>query len=285
LGTALGFALASCGYSIEAVVAQHLKHARRSARLIGPDIRALTSKQLDLLPASDILFITTPDDAIESLAEHLAASLPKPGKRVRTALHASGALPSSILRPLREVGFRTGSMHPLVAVSSAASGAESLRGAFFCLEGEREAVRVARRVVGDLGAKSFSIAARDKALYHAAAVVASGHTVALFDISTEMLKACGLSGREARSVLMPLLRSTLENLATRTPARALTGTFARADAATVRKHLAALQSLRSRDPLAAYVLLGQRSLQLAKESGADIEPLEEIMNLLEAIKR
>ncbi|OLE54976.1 MAG: hypothetical protein AUG51_04865 [Acidobacteria bacterium 13_1_20CM_3_53_8] len=99
-----------------------------------------------------------------------------------------------------------------------------------------------------------------------------------------MLKACGLDEREARAVLLPLVRSTLENLARVAPARALTGTFARADAATVRKHLAALQSLSSRDALAAYVLLGQRSLHLAEKNGADAQALKEIMSLLEAVK-
>ncbi len=211
----------------------------------------------------------------------LAAALPKGKEGARIALHASGALASTILQPLRAVGFRTGSMHPLVAVSDSLSGAESFRNAYFCLEGERRAVHVARSLVADLGAKSFSIAARDKALYHAAAVVASGHTVALFDISTEMLEACGLNEREARSVLLPLVRSTLDNLARREPARALTGTFARADATTVRKHLAALRALQSSAPLAAYILLGQRSLQLAKERGADADDLREIKSLLE----
>lgn len=281
LGTALGLALSSIGYSIEAVMARRINHARRSAKLIGPNTLALNSEQLELLPTSSILFITTPDDEIESVAKALAAALPKEKRGARTALHASGALSSKILQPLRAVGFRTASMHPLVAVSDSVSGAESFRNAYFCLEGEPRAVQVARSLVSDLGAKSFSIAARDKALYHAAAVVASGHTVALFDISTEMLEACGLNEREARAVLLPLVRSTLDNLARREPARALTGTFARADATTVRKHLAALRALQSSAPLAAYLLLGQRSLQLAKERGADADDLREIKSLLE----
>ncbi|OLE54977.1 MAG: hypothetical protein AUG51_04870 [Acidobacteria bacterium 13_1_20CM_3_53_8] len=156
LGTALGIALKSGGYSIKAVVARHLNHARRSARLIGPNAQALTSKQLNLLPASDILLITTPDDEIEAVAKTLATVLSKDEDGARTALHASGALSSSILRSLSEVGFRIGSMHPLIAVSDAVSGAETLHEAFFCLEGERHALRVARQISRALGAKSFS---------------------------------------------------------------------------------------------------------------------------------
>jgi predicted short-subunit dehydrogenase-like oxidoreductase (DUF2520 family) len=171
-------------------------------------------------------------------------------------------------------------MHPLVSVSDARQGAESFASAFFCVEGEPRAARVARRVVSALGGRSFSISANDKALYHAAAVMASGHTTALFDIAEEMLARCGLTERRAREVLLPLLRSTLENLYASTPAGALTGTFARADTKTVRRHLASLRSQQLTDALAAYVLLGRRSLLLAKAAGAGDESLEEIARVL-----
>ncbi|HEX8921389.1 MAG TPA: DUF2520 domain-containing protein, partial [Pyrinomonadaceae bacterium] len=131
-----------------------------------------------------------------------------------------------------------------------------------------------------LGAQSFSISADNKALYHAAAVMTSGHTTALFDIAVEMLSRCGLTQTRARAVLLPLLRSTLENLYATDPAHALTGTFARADTATVRRHLDALISQGMQDVLAAYTLLGQRSLRLAKTAGAGSDALKEIAQVL-----
>ena len=291
LGTALARALAACGYTNEAVVSRTVRHARRSAELIGTHPLAHASTQLDQLPASDILFITTPDDAVAKVAAELAATVDNHAGKVksvgqgkdhrgRTALHASGALSSVALESLRDAGFATGSMHPLVSVSDPLHGAESLGSAFFCVEGSTSAVRVARSLVRALGAQSFSINSGDKALYHAAAVMASGHTTALFDISMEMLARCGLSDRRARAVLLPLLRSTLENLSAQDPAHALTGTFARADTTTVRRHLAALRSQRMKDALAAYTLLGRRSLQLAKAGGASPDSLKEIARAL-----
>lgn len=281
LGTALARALSTRGYTIEAVVARNLRHARRAAKLIGTLPLALASTELDLLPPSDILFITTPDDAITQAAAELARTIKntkvkRTGRRTQTALHASGALSSAALDSLREMGFSTGSLHPLVSVSDSLQGAQSLGSAFFCVEGSEVAARVARRIVRALGAQSFSISAKDKALYHAAAVMASGHTTALFDIATEMLVGCGLSELRARLVLLPLLKSTLENLYTSDPAHALTGTFARADTATVHRHLAALQSQRMRQALAAYVLLGERSIQLAKAAGVPAPALKEL---------
>jgi predicted short-subunit dehydrogenase-like oxidoreductase (DUF2520 family) len=276
LGTALALALYRHGYTVEAVVARRITHARRAARLIASGPRALTDRQLDLLPPSDLLFITTPDDAVERSARDLLAASVSTIDEERTALHTSGALSSTVLSPLREAGFHIGSMHPLVSVSDPLAGALSLEKAFYCVEGDAAASRVARAIVRSLGGHSFSISTRDKALYHAAAVMASGHATALFDLAIEMLTHCGLNARRARAVLMPLLRSTIENLSTHDPAGALTGTFARADTATVRRHLAALRNLSLHDALAAYVLLGRRSIRLAKLKGADRKELERI---------
>lgn len=279
LGTALARALVSSGYRVAAVVARRRLHARRASEAIGGHAAALIPAELEQLPAAGLLFITTPDDIIASTAARLAASVAaSPG---RVALHASGALSSDVLAPLRERGFGVGSMHPLVAVSDARAGAESLRAAFYCIEGDAAALRVARRVVRDLDGQSFSIATKDKALYHAAAVMTSGHAVALFDLASELLARCGPTKTQARRVLLPLVRSTLENLSTQPPSRALTGTFARADVATVRKHLKALDAPNSDLARAVYTLLGLHSLRLAEENGADAAALKEISSVLD----
>lgn len=281
LGTALALALANRGYTIEAIVARHVARARRTVEQSGTRSLALTSKQLRRLPLSDLLFITTPDDAIAVTAAQLAATFHEP-QRGRTALHASGALSSGALSELRSAGFAIGSLHPLVSVSDPVQGALSLRTAFYCVEGDRAAISIARKVVRDLGAQSFSVHQQDKALYHAAAVMASGHLTALLDISTRMLMRCGLTEKRARAVLLPLVRSSVENLATNSHARALTGTFARADLATMRRHLEALRSQPDDEALAAYILLGSRSLQLAHQREADKKSLKEMARVLKS---
>ena len=284
LGTALAVALSATGCAVESVVSRRIQKARRAARLIGPETHAYTLAQLSDLPPSKILFITTPDDAIESVAAQLAGSIKSSG-RGRVALHASGALSSEALISLRAIGFHTGSMHPLISVSDPLAGALNLGLGHFCVEGQPQAVRVARSLVRSLGGRSFSISTRDKALYHAAAVMSSGHMVALFDIATEMLKRCGLTARQATEALLPLLTSTVENLTHNSPGSALTGTFARADTETVVKHLTALRGTKKRDAIAAYTLLGMRSLQLARENGADRTNVNQIKHILGEIKK
>lgn len=279
LGTALAKALFDSHYKIEAVVARQIAHSRRAASLLGSPTLALSEKDLQRLPASKIILITTPDGEILKTAAKIAALKAPP--RGRTVLHTSGALAASeVLAPLAAAGFATGSLHPLVSISDPRTGSEKLRGAFYCLEGDATANRVARSLVKDLKGHSFHIDSNFKPLYHAAAVMASGHVTALIALATEMLVECGLDEKTARRVLMPLLESTVANLELAEPAKALTGTFARGDLDTVKRHLKALSSKRLSEALAAYKLLGRRSLQLAQKK-IDDEMRKKILRELE----
>lgn len=265
LGTALARALFLSGYEIEAVVARRTARARRAAALLGRKTQPLAATDLHTLPASQVVFICTPDDDIEAIATRMAMSYKGP-VRGRTVLHTSGALSSSeVLKPLAAKGFHTGSLHPLVSVSDPLVGASNLLGAFYCIEGDAAASRAARSIVKDLKGNGFHIPSRHKPLYHAAAVMASGHVVALFSLATEMLTHCGLDSKTARRVLLPLLESTVANLSASNSAQALTGTFARGDLATMQRHLAALSGKNFADALVAYKLLGRQSLKLAQE--------------------
>lgn len=248
-------------------------------------------KGVDLVVA-DLIIIATPDDAIAETAQRLATV--STGKTHRsteqraatqgsvprgTVLHTSGALSSAVLRPLAKIGFHTGSLHPLVSVSEPRAGARGLQRAFFCLEGDATAVRIARAIVKDLQGSSFSVRPENKPLYHAAALLAAGHLTALFDLATELLAACGLKQSLARETLLPLVESAVRNLQVSAPEKALTGTFARGDVATVRRHLAALSGKKHAEALAVYKLLGLRSLQLAKNK-LDPERIKQISKLL-----
>ena len=299
VGTALGLALKTANYRVEIVVTKHRVSARRAATLIGPQTVGLAEAQLDELSRSQVasfnraslIIIATPDDSIAPLAKRLATvfrfksiGLARREHSVPSvALHTSGALPSSALEPLRKLGFAIGSLHPLLSISDPKSGAELFSRAFFSVEGDAPAVSLARSIVHSLGGQTFGIAADAKALYHAAALTASPNMIALFDIALEMLGSCGLSRRRARQVLLPLVESTLANLKLQDPKRALTGPFKRGDAATIRKHIAAMRSANLPDALAAYALLGRRSLAIAKNQRTNPSRQEAIVRILSAL--
>ena len=255
LGTTLALALARSGYTIRSLVSRGGQSARKAARLLDADVQLLAAKQLRTLIDADLFLITVPDDQIALVARELSEIN---ADRSVTALHTSGALSSEVLEPLREKGWHTGSIHPLMSVSGVEDA--SLEGAYWSVEGDRSAVRLGKEIVKDLGGKSFSIRTEDKPLYHAAAVMVSGNVVALFDVALEMLGECGLDRKTARAVLLPLIASTVRSLQTKTPEESLTGTFSRGDVETVKRHLAVMRNSEIKN---LYRKLGERSLRLA----------------------
>ena len=116
-------------------------------------------------------------------------------------------------------------------------------------------------------------------------MTACGHLVALVDVAIEMLTKCGLDETAAQKVLLPLIKSTVENLAEQKTAAALTGTFARADLETMDRHLETLRENVSAEALEVYLQLGNRSLHLAEVQGADAEKLEKMRNKISLAKK
>jgi predicted short-subunit dehydrogenase-like oxidoreductase (DUF2520 family) len=94
-----------------------------------------------------------------------------------------------------------------------------------------------RRAFGDLGFAAFDLPAELKPVYHAAAVLSSGHAATLWLGAEALLRAQGvaLPGRG----LLPLAEATLRNVAER-GAAGRTGPFARGDEATIERDAAAL---------------------------------------------
>jgi predicted short-subunit dehydrogenase-like oxidoreductase (DUF2520 family) len=285
MGTTLGRALNGLGHPIDLAITKHAGSARRTAKLLKTEV--LTMNQLsrsaaarERLVGENFFLISTPDDVLESVVSQLEAVFkPRPRQR-RIAVHTSGALSSKVLKPLQAAGFAVASLHPLVSIADAESNQDMFWGAYFCIEGDREAVRVARAMVRQLGGLSFTIDANAKALYHAAAVMSSGHVTALFDLAVATLNHCGLSRPRAHAVLLPLLASTTANLESKDSAHALTGPFARGDAKTAAKHLAALKSADIKDALAAYIILGRRSVELARTLQKHPSAFNEMSRLL-----
>jgi predicted short-subunit dehydrogenase-like oxidoreductase (DUF2520 family) len=292
VGQALAHALQASGYPLISLVFRNQEKVRKFSsygRKNFPRAELLAFDNLGKLPKSDLILITTPDDVIEDTAKKLAA-LGRPLVNPQTGslkgfpgavLHTSGALSSIVLSGLAQAGCQIGSMHPLVSVTDRDPNAV-FEGAYFCLEGEKMAVIYAEGMVRDLGGTSFRIKTDSKALYHAAAVMASPHLVALFDLAVELLTKTGVPPVDARKVLLPLVESTVRNLHAAEPSVALTGPFARGDVSTIERHLKVLSTGKGipSDALEVYKLLGLRSLQVAKKNRLDPARAKQIKKLL-----
>jgi predicted short-subunit dehydrogenase-like oxidoreductase (DUF2520 family) len=273
MGGALAIALSRRGYAVTAVVSRTKKSAVGLAGKISGSPAALSISQLNSLPASDLILITTPDTEIAGTAEKLAGlKTIKAEKPV--VLHTSGSLSSEVLAPLKAAGCFVGSLHPLASISEPELGLKRFKNAYFCVEGDKKAQQIARQMVSELGGKAFSLETKFKPLYHAAAVMTSGHTTALFSVAVELLTKCGLHTNKAKNVLLPLLLGTAENLKKQSPAEALTGTFARVDIDAFERHIKLLTENAGQSAIEIYLELAKVSLKLAAEQGADKERIK-----------
>ena len=176
VGRALGRRLRELGWRVGVVVTRLIPTARTAVRLIGaghPSDR-LTRQVL----ASDVVLMATPDNAIESVAEELA-HLGGNEWGGKVVLHASGALDASALRALADAGAETGSIHPMQTFSS--QSVPDLAGRVFGIEGSPAALKVARKMIRQMGGVAVRLSGANKAAYHAAGTFACAHVLALLE--------------------------------------------------------------------------------------------------------
>lgn len=229
------------------------------------------------LPAgTTVLILAVPDDALAEVVYDITMSGPAPAGCA--ALHLSGAVSTDVLTPLHTAGYAIGSMHPLQSVADPWLSGERLFGATFAVGGEPAAVAAARRIASELGGEAIVIPHALRAQYHAGAVFASNYVVALVAAAVRLFGAAGIAEEEAVRALLPLVRSTLDNVEHIGLRAALTGPIARGDVDTVRLHLTRL----SAEDRALYSALGLEALRLARAAGLDEGRADEVEHVLTA---
>lgn len=246
VGRALGRQLHGLGWRVGVVTARSLTTARAAVRVIGAGHPAdqLTRQILD----SKVILITTPDDAIEPVAKKLA-EIGGEEWRGKVALHTSGAIDSSILKPLADLGAATGSMHPMQTFGDQCP--PELAGRIFGIDGCPAALKVARKMVRQIGGVAVRLSGANKAAYHAAGSFACAHVLTLLETAVRLLMAQGFTRRQAVRALLPMTRQTLDNFESVGPRQAWTGPMARGDFSTVQRHVKALAEF-PREFLDAY---------------------------------
>lgn len=258
LGRSLALAAARAGYTVAAAASRTPAGAAALCAAAGGSPCAAPAEAAARAP---LVILAVPDDVIAAVA----AAVPwRPGQVV---LHASGALDSSILAPVRAAGAAAGSLHPFQTLVRPEDGPERLRGATFAVEGDPAAVAAGEALARALGGQPFRLAPGAKALYHAAAVCASNYAVALAAMARQLWVTAGLPAEAALPAVLPMLQGAVANLGALGIEGALTGPIARGDAGTVARHLAALARA-APDLLPAYRALGRLALGLRPDDPA-----------------
>lgn len=197
-------------------------------------------------PSADVVLLCVPDAEIVAAARAHAGA----GRHLG---HTSGAT------SIEAVDF---GLHPLQTFVGG-EGLAAFQGIGCAVAAHTpDALDTARQLAVALGAHPFTIEDSARAAYHAAASIASNYLVTLQDAAEEVATATGLTRSEARALLAPLVRSTVDNWAAMGPASALTGPIARGDAVTVAGQRAAIAQ-HAPDLLPLFDVLAERTRALA----------------------
>lgn len=281
VGGALALALSEKDYRIRNLIVQNKQKVSSIVEQISPHPETHLFDEIETI-SDDIIIIATQDSEIKNVAAKLNQIKINPETHI---FHTSGSLSSDIIKNLKNKNCFVGSIHPLVSISDTQTGVKRFKNAYFCVEGDEVAIKTAEKIIKKLGGRSFSIETEYKTLYHASAVTACGHFVALIKTAANMLEICGLENKMAKSILMPLVKSTYENLEQQNFAKALTGTFARGDLETLENHIQTLEKYADQEQKDIYLQLGKQSLKLAEESGLDKKIIKKMTKKISLAKK
>lgn len=235
LGAALAAALTAAGIGRVQVGSRRPEQARAVAAALGVEAASPAA----LAGRCDLIFLTAPDAAIARTAGDL------PWRDGQAVVHCSGALGLDALGAAATRGAATGCLHPLQTFPAGGSPAQApalFRGIVCGVESSDASLgALLEAITVGLGARPVRLEGVDRALYHAAAVLASNDVAALMAAAARAWAQAGLPAGVAREALAPLLLAAAENVGRLPLAQALTGPVARGDVTTVEQHLRALE--------------------------------------------
>lgn len=130
------------------------------------------------------------------------------------------------------------------------------------------ACATARRLAAAIGARTVNIPNKGKAVYHAAAVMASNFPVVLAALAARLLAQSGMEEHAAEQVVQRLMAGAVTNLEYGSPRDVLTGPAARGDSEAIAAHRAALRH--DSESLAVYDALTRAAATLTRDHAAPI---------------
>lgn len=240
VGKGLSLAFSRCGYEITGVAAR--------------------GQEQHVVDASEVVFLTVPDDSLLSVCSKLD------WEESKSAVHCSGAAELSVLAHAAEQGAQAGGFHPLQMFADPEVAARGIKGCAISVEAEEPLAGTLLHLVADLGARPLRVPPGARAAYHAGAHYAGPFVAALLAEAAAIWSRLGIPQDDALAALLPLARGSLDAIGHSGPSRAMAGTVARGDVETLKRHLDALGVL---DPQMRdlYRLLALRTLPLAVTAG------------------
>ena len=270
LGTTLALAMHGCGYRVCAVASRTTASAERLAAAISG---CEAASPQEVAERCDTVFLTVPDDAIGDVAASLR------WRSGQSVVHCSGALALDVLSPVIEACALAGAMHPLQTFTAGVDPTAAFQGIACAIEAPAPLCGALDALATRLGGWPISLSSEDRALYHASAIAACGLVATLLKLAGDLWSGIPGLDEQGMRALLPLTRSTLNNIERQGLPTALTGPAARGDVGVVQMHLDAL-SERAPGFLPLYAALSLASLSIAREKGTLAGPQEALLREL-----
>jgi len=254
LASALAWSFTDHGLRVVCVASRRHSKAESLAQRL-PGCAAVDAQTV--ADRCDLVFVTTPDEAIEPAARAIR------WRRDAFVAHCSGATEVSALAKAEADGARVGGFHPLQTFGDPEAAARSLPGCTITIEASAPAldallVALAQR----LGCAVNRLPPGARPLYHAAAGYASQFINALLHEAASMWQSWGASQDSAVQALLPMVRGTVASIAQAGLEQGMPGPVSRGDAASVGKHVEALDRF-GVDHIPLYRELCERTVVLA----------------------
>ncbi|MCK5913129.1 MAG: DUF2520 domain-containing protein [Desulfuromusa sp.] len=262
VGCSFSKRLYEAGYPITAIISREQQRAAEACAYIGCPTELAADQLVDATTAQ-IILLAVPDDQIQNLALQLQeiGSL----SEQTTLIHFSGLQPAEIMRHSSSPAAVL-SLHPLLPFADRQTAFTNLYQCPCALEGDTPpALTLGQELVNALGGQSFIIESDKKALYHAAACIASNYLVTLLASSRDLLVNCGIEADQAIPLLLPLVQASLNNVKDLGTEQGLTGPIVRGDIGTVTEHIEALKN-NAPELLSLYLQMGRQTTTIASKS-------------------
>jgi predicted short-subunit dehydrogenase-like oxidoreductase (DUF2520 family) len=233
VGEAFATALTSAGHRAVAICTRS-PGRRAAAQDRFP--HGLVDSPADVAGVADVIFITTPDDSIASIADSLSRDRALSAGQV--VVHASGRHGLGVLDAVTASGAARAAVHPVMTLPGGHVGADMLKGAVFGVAADATAASRVAQLVADMGGRPVHVPDEARALYHASLVLGGNFLGTLTNAAVELLRAAGIT--DPATAIGPLLRASVDNALVQGE-RAMTGPVRRNDTETLHAHLEALR--------------------------------------------
>jgi predicted short-subunit dehydrogenase-like oxidoreductase (DUF2520 family) len=219
---------------VAAVVSRDRRKAEGVAARVPGAVVAVTAQAA--ADAGDIVFLTVPDDAIETVCAGVV------WRSDHSVVHCSGATELDALRHASDAGASTGAFHPLQMFANPSVSFETLTGCTVTIDADAPLADVLEDICRSIRCRPVRLPPGQRALYHASANFVGPFVIALMQEAVQIWRALGISERDALAALVPLLEGTVAAVMDGGLAQGMGGCVARGDVGTVGRHLAALDA-------------------------------------------